>query len=66
VKQDFFTRGYLKIGNGEGVCFLEDVWTGDLPQSQQYPSLYNIVEHNFFWSRLYPLIHLLIFPLEGV
>lgn len=45
VKQVFFSRGFFKIGNGTTVRFWEDVWMGDLPLSQQYPSLYNIVQH---------------------
>src|SRR3954464_11275943 len=45
VKQECFSGRYFKIGNGASVCFWEDVWLGDLPLAQQYPSLYNIVQH---------------------
>jgi hypothetical protein len=31
VKQDFFNRGYFRVGNGLTVRFWEDVWLGDLP-----------------------------------
>ena len=42
VKDDFFKRGSFIIGNGMNTRFWEDVWLGDLPLAQQYPSLYNI------------------------
>jgi hypothetical protein len=45
VKVDFFNRGYFKVGDGTSVRFWEDVWLGNVPLSQQYPSLYNIVQH---------------------
>jgi hypothetical protein len=44
VKELFFTYGCFQIGNGESVRFWEDVWLGDTSLSQQYPSLYNIVQ----------------------
>jgi hypothetical protein len=44
VKDDFFTRGFFKIGNGETVRFLEDVWLGKSSLADQYLSLYNIVQ----------------------
>jgi hypothetical protein len=43
VKEDFFSRGSFKIGNGHMARFWEDTWLGDLPLAIQYPSLYNIV-----------------------
>jgi hypothetical protein len=45
VKQDFFSRGVFKVGNGLATRFWEDTWLGDVPLAQQYPSLYNIVQH---------------------
>jgi hypothetical protein len=42
VKNEFFKRGYFKIGDGTSVKFWEDIWMEDLPLSQQYPALYNI------------------------
>jgi hypothetical protein len=39
----FFSRGYFKVGNGKKTRFWEDVWLGEQPLAQQYPSLYNIV-----------------------
>jgi hypothetical protein len=45
VKDDFFSRGQFKVGNGSTVCFWEDVWLGQTPLAQQYPSLYNIIQH---------------------
>jgi hypothetical protein len=43
AKEDFFSQGSFKIGNGHMARFLEDTWLGDLPLAIQYPSLYNIV-----------------------
>ena len=43
VKDEFFGRGRFAIGNGLSTRFWEDVWLGDTPLSEQYPSLYNIV-----------------------
>jgi hypothetical protein len=45
VKDDFFSIGFFKIGNGANTRFLEDTWLGKTPLAQQYPSLYNIVHH---------------------
>jgi hypothetical protein len=45
VKSDFFSRGFFNVGDGSSVRFWEDVWLGDVPLSQQYPSLYNIAQH---------------------
>jgi hypothetical protein len=45
VKSDFFARGFFKVGCGSTVRFWEDVWLGDSPLAEQYPSLYNIVQH---------------------
>jgi hypothetical protein len=44
VKSDFFKRGKFKIGDWSRTRFWEDVWLGDVPLAQQYPSLYNIVQ----------------------
>jgi hypothetical protein len=44
VKNDFFNRGFFKIGDGSTVRFWEDVWLGNTPFASQYPSLYNIVQ----------------------
>jgi hypothetical protein len=43
VKDDFFSRGYFKVGNGNKTRLWEDVWLGEHQLAQQYPSLYNIV-----------------------
>jgi hypothetical protein len=43
VKEDFFSRGSFKIGNGHMARFWEDTWLGDLPLAILYPSIYNIV-----------------------
>ena len=45
VKEDFFSRGYFKIGDGANTRFWEDTWLGDSPLASQYPSLYNIMNH---------------------
>ena len=45
VKEDFFSRGSFKIGNGLETRFWEDTCLGDKPLAQQYPSLYNIAQH---------------------
>jgi hypothetical protein len=42
VKEDFFSRGSFKVGNGLTTRFWEDCWLGDAPLAQQYPSLYSI------------------------
>jgi hypothetical protein len=45
VKQEFFSRGSYKVGNGTTIRFWEDAWLGTTSLAQQYPSLYNIVHH---------------------
>jgi hypothetical protein len=45
VKDDFISRGSFKIGKRLDTCFWADCWLGDKPLAQQYPSLYNIVQH---------------------
>ena len=44
VKDDFFKRGKFELGAGTNISFWDDVWLGDAPLSQQYPSLYNIAK----------------------
>ena len=44
VKDEFFNRGFFKIGDGALTRFWEDTWLGDTPLKSQYPSLYNIVQ----------------------
>jgi hypothetical protein len=44
VKDDFFSRGFFKVGNGSDTRFWEDIWLGDTSLAQQYPALYNIVQ----------------------
>jgi hypothetical protein len=43
VKEEFFSRGNFKIGNGQSMRFWEDTWLGDAPLAIQYPDLYSIV-----------------------
>jgi hypothetical protein len=31
VKENFFSRGFFKIGNGQSTWFWEDVWFGEIP-----------------------------------
>ena len=45
VKEDFFSRGSFVVGNGETTRFWEDTWLGNSPLMNQYPLLYNIVQH---------------------
>jgi hypothetical protein len=45
VKEEFFSRGTMVIGNGQKTRFWEDIWLGDTPLKDQYPMLYNIVNH---------------------
>jgi hypothetical protein len=45
VKQEFFSRGSFRGGNGLNTRFWEDTWLGNTPLAQQYPLLYNIVHH---------------------
>jgi hypothetical protein len=40
---DFLDRGYFKVSNGQNTRFWENTWLGDMPLSQQYAALYNIV-----------------------
>jgi hypothetical protein len=44
VKQEVFSRGSFKVGNGMTIRFW-DTWLGNTSLAQQYPSLYNIVHH---------------------
>jgi hypothetical protein len=43
VKDKFFPRGSFKVGNGQSTRFWEDIWLGERPLAEQYPSLYSIV-----------------------
>jgi hypothetical protein len=43
VKEEFFSRGHFKIGNGHSTRFWEDTWLGDAPLTSQYPDSYSIV-----------------------
>jgi hypothetical protein len=43
VKEEFFSRGSFKLGDGMNTRFWEDTWLGDKPLADQYPSLYSIV-----------------------
>jgi hypothetical protein len=45
LKMNFFSRGSFVVGNGLNTRFWEDSWLGDKPLAQEYPSLYNIVNH---------------------
>ena len=45
VKEEFFNRGIFKVGNGRTTRFWEDTWLGDSPLMNQYPLLYNIIQH---------------------
>jgi hypothetical protein len=44
VKNEFFSRGYFKVGYWAIVCFWEDVWLRDTSLADQYPLSYNIVQ----------------------
>ena len=44
IKEDFYSRGSFKVGNGMNTRFWEDTWLGVTPLAQQYPMLYNIVQ----------------------
>ena len=43
VKDGFFNRGTFSVINGESIGLWEDTWLGDMPLSNQYPSLYSIL-----------------------
>ena len=45
VKDAFFKRGSLNIGDGKVTRFWEDNWLGGFSLASQYPSLYNFVHH---------------------
>jgi hypothetical protein len=38
----------LNVGTGQRTRVWEDTWLGGTPQAKKYPSMYNIVGHNFF------------------
>jgi hypothetical protein len=44
VKDEFLIIGSFNVGNGMDTRFLEDTWLGNKPLSQQYTSLYSIVQ----------------------
>ena len=44
VRDEFFNRGYFKIGDGVSTRFWEDTWLGNTPLQSQYPSFYNIAQ----------------------
>ena len=43
VKDDFLAHGYFRIQKGTQVRFWEDIWLGNKPLRDVYPSLYRIV-----------------------
>jgi hypothetical protein len=45
VKEEFISRGSFVVGNGLKTRFWEDTWLGDRPLADDYPLLYNIVNH---------------------
>jgi hypothetical protein len=45
TKKFFFRYGTFSIKDGSQIWFWEDKWLGQLPLSEQYPALYNIVRH---------------------
>jgi hypothetical protein len=47
IQDDFFSRGRFAVGEGSIARFWEDVWLGDIPLAQQYPSLYNIIYRKY-------------------
>ena len=58
VKDEFFNRGFFKIGDGALTRFWEDTWLGDTPLKSQYPSLYNIVQRKkFLLAMCYLALH---------
>jgi hypothetical protein len=48
VKDEFLIRASFNVGNGMDTRFWEDTWLGNKPLSQQYPSLYSIMQRNKF------------------
>jgi hypothetical protein len=47
IKDEFFERGSLVLGNGHNIRFWKDtlLWLADEPLCDKYPSLYNIAYH---------------------
>jgi hypothetical protein len=43
VKDEFFKRDSLVVGNVRYTRFWEDTWLGDTPLKDQYLTLYNII-----------------------
>jgi hypothetical protein len=44
VKNEFFEWGCFNVGDDESTRFWEDTWLGDSHLSNQYLSLFNIVQ----------------------
>ena len=51
VKEEFFNRGFYKIGDGLTTSFWEDIWIGDSPLSHQYSPLWS---GDMFQNMIYP------------
>jgi hypothetical protein len=45
VKDGFFERGSMVVGNGQNTRLWEDTWLGNKPLCDQYNSLYSTVNH---------------------
>jgi len=45
AKADFLTCGTFKVHEWENIRFWKDVWLGDRPLSEAYPTLFRIVRH---------------------
>ena len=43
VFQDFSKYTRFVVGDGERICFWEDLWWGDQPLRSQYPRLFRVV-----------------------
>jgi hypothetical protein len=44
VKDYFFQRGSFVIGDGLGTRFWQNIWLGNTPLANQYPTLHNLSE----------------------
>jgi hypothetical protein len=44
MKDEFFGRGSINVGNGTDTRFWEDTWLDGKSLAKQYSSLYNIVQ----------------------
>jgi hypothetical protein len=58
VKDDFFQRGSLVVGDGTWTWFWEDAWLGDTPLAYQFPALYIVRTKDVSVAGVFSQVHL--------